>query len=107
MTLHNYHVTDLADGRRIRWVYDEHYQSEGSFAYDTEAETAAAVAEEQAGIDSGRLVALGAIVEHRCPCCSQWVDDDSLWGIVAENRTAGLLQVAKDVGVVGADAVAL
>jgi len=97
MALQLYHVTDLADGRRIRWVYDEDYQSEGSYAYDTDEETQAAVAEEQKRLALGHLVALGAIVEHRCECCKQMVEDDSLWGIVTENSTDSLPQLARDV----------
>lgn len=76
----HYETTHETDGRRVRWVYDHEYRSEGSFAYDTEEETAAAVAEEETGLRSGSLVALGAIVETRG--CKEWETQDSLWGIV-------------------------
>lgn len=77
-------ITHETADRRVRWVYDEYYQSEGSYAYDTEEETAAAVAEEQEALNTGRYVALGAIVETKCGACGQWEEHDSLWGIVIE-----------------------
>jgi hypothetical protein len=82
---------------RVRFVYDEEYQSEGSYAYDTEEETAAAVKEEQDKLNSGDYVALGAIVQHKCPCCEEWTSGDSLWGIVADSG-ADLAKLAAEVG---------
>ncbi len=77
-----YSRTHETENRRVRWVYDEEYQSEGSYCLDTEAETQAAVSKELKSLLSGNLVALGAIVETRCESCEKWRDVDSLWGIV-------------------------
>jgi hypothetical protein len=84
---HHYTTTHETEARRVRWVYDEEYRSEGSYAYDTEEETAAAVLAEEEGLAGGSLVALGAIVETRCPGCSEWAIQDSLWGIVVQVDT--------------------
>lgn len=82
------------DGKHYRLVYDEIHETRGSYAYDTEEETKAAEDEELAGLESGRLVALGCIVTepcpgaHHCGACSGTVEVDSLWGIVVENDEA-------------------
>ena len=77
-----YTTTHQTENRRVKWVYDYEYQSEGSYAYATEEETKAAIAWEQERLEDGRLIALGAIVEVRCSHCESWRDVDSLWGIV-------------------------
>lgn len=78
-----YAITNKTENCRVRWVYDEDYQTRGSFAYDTEEETRAAEEREIALLESGEAVALGAMVEERCPHCDAWSVTDSLWGIVA------------------------
>lgn len=77
--------------KRYQLMDDDDYRSEGAWALATEEETAAAVAEEQAKLNSGEWIAVGCIVtepcpapEH-CPCCAQTHETDSLWGIVIEN----------------------
>ena len=82
MSLPEYKRTHETETSRVRWVYDEDYQSEGTFALDTEEETQAVVEEELKGLRAGNLVALGAIVETRCAACKEWRTIDSLWGIV-------------------------
>jgi hypothetical protein len=72
------------EGRRVRWVYDDDYQTVGSYAYETEEETKQAEDWELERLRDGRLVALGCIVERPCCECGQWVQVDSLWGIVIE-----------------------
>ena len=69
---------------RCLWVYDEFYETVGSYAYDSEEETKEAENAELAAIERGELVALGCIIEHRCDQCGEWHQTDSLWGIVIE-----------------------
>lgn len=101
--MEHYATTHETPNRRIRWVQDDHYQSEGSFAYETEEETAKAVREEREALVDGRYVALGAIVETRCPTCEGWVLRDSLWGIVIEPDIAKLVEFAEHSLVIPAD----
>jgi len=85
-----YETWDNEDGSRVRWVYDEFYQTVGSYAYDTEEETKAAENWELERLRDGRLIALGCIQERKCPTCGQWEEKDSLWGIVIEPDTEKL-----------------
>lgn len=78
-----YKTTHETDGRRVRWVYDSDYRSEGSFALDM-PENVVACAAEQEGLARGDLVALGAVVETRCGDCGTWIVGDSLYGIVVD-----------------------
>lgn len=73
--------TNQTDTARVRWVYDEGYDPETGWGLD-EPEQSKAVAEERAKLETGALVALGAIVETKCPACGAWERGDSLWGIV-------------------------
>lgn len=77
-----YTVTNETENSRVRWVHDEGYQTVGSYAYDTEEETREAENYEIEQLSTGNWVALGAVVETRCPTCNQWGETDSLWGIV-------------------------
>lgn len=90
--METYEITQHGKRTRVRWVFDETYEAEGSFAYDTEEETQAAVEETLRNIASGKWVALGAIVEHRI--ADKWHDADSLWGIVIEPKTRALRKMA-------------
>lgn len=72
----HYETTHETDGRRVRWVHDSDYLSEGSYALGT------AVAAEQTGLARGELVALGGIVETKCAGCGDWKVGDLVWGIV-------------------------
>jgi hypothetical protein len=81
----NYHVSNVSDNERYRWVFDEQHQTIGSYGYDTEEETKAAEDEEIEKLNSGEWVVLGLIHERRCLACKQWEHIDSLWGIVVEN----------------------
>jgi hypothetical protein len=76
-------------------VYDENHTPE--YALDTEEETRAAIAHEQAMLDSAEWVALGAITEKKCPTCEHWHEVDSLWGIVVENSEKGFAEAAEQV----------
>jgi hypothetical protein len=84
---------------RFRWVPDDDYQSEGSYAYDTEAETAAAVAAEIDGLNSGELEGpYGCIAEHDCPTCGHSHEFASVWGIVlAAGDTAYRAEIESDL----------
>jgi hypothetical protein len=77
----------IPHGVTVRWVYDECYQSEGSYSYDTDEETAEAVAYELERLADGRWVALGCIVEDE-----QGEHLDSLWGIVIGQDEAELAE---------------
>ena len=85
---------------RLRWVYDDEYQTVGSYAYETPEETEAAEQWELERLADGRLVPLGCIVEQRaeckCPHCDGWHETDGLWGIVIEPTTEALLAFAQD-----------
>ena len=94
-----------ADKKRYRAVYDEHYETRGSYAYDTEEETRAAEDEEIANLASGKWVVLGIIVLLQRPHCVTcncppekwpWVEIDSLWGIVIENNTEAVERFARE-----------
>lgn len=80
----DFHTQEIDNDTRVRWVFDEMHETEGSYAYETEAETQAAERFELSKLESGEWVALGCIVEKRCGSCGNWDDTDSLWGIVIE-----------------------
>jgi hypothetical protein len=86
---------NMGNGVRVQWVMDEDYQTDGSYALDTEEETQEAEAWESGKLESGDLVALGAIVEKRCPHCESWREIDSLWGIVIEPNGEKLDEFAR------------
>lgn len=77
-------TTHETPSRRVRWVYDEDYTPFGNYALDTEEETRQAEQDELAALEAGTLVALGAIVETKCPTCGQWETKYSLWGIIVD-----------------------
>ena len=79
-----YKTTHETDWRRVKWVHDEDYNPVGSYAFADDKETQAAVDVELIGLRSGALVALGALVETKCPHCKFWQTEDSLWGIVVD-----------------------
>lgn len=70
---------------RVRWVADEHYEI-GAYTLSTDTDTAVRDAElaEVEALERGDLVAVGCIMETRCPHCEEWRVVDSLWGIVIE-----------------------
>lgn len=93
MNLPEYMPTFEHEGRLYRVVYDEIYETRGSYSYDTEEETRAVEDEEIANLASGKWVAVGVIVTMPCPghdggphcgACAGFIDVDSLWGIVCE-----------------------
>ena len=88
--MNTYLLYETSDQRRVRWVYDEHHEVEGTYAYDTEEETKAAEDLEYANLESGEWVALGCIIERKCLACLNWHETDSLWGIVIEPDEAKL-----------------
>ena len=117
--------TQVYGDTRLRWVYDELHCTEGSYAYETEAETRAAEDWERERLADGRLVALGCIVEERvecaCPDCDGWHErqerftgngkdyfdgPSSLWGIVIEPDAEKLREFAVHQGWIKADATA-
>jgi len=92
---HTYETTEHGPLCRVRWVYDEHYQTVGSYCYDTTEETEEAEREELAKLESGEWVALGAIVETRATEAHPWTESDSLWGIVVESDPSKLREFAE------------
>ncbi len=107
----DYAITQFGDDVRVRWVYDEHYETRGSYALGSDAEDAEAEEWERERLNDGRLVALGAIVEMRCQTThtlnvfgkqfpqeagEHWHATDSLWGIVIESDEKTLEAFAKD-----------
>lgn len=103
------HVFETIDGnRRVRWYPDEHYQTIGSYAYDTEAETKAAEDDELAKLASGEWFVLCAIAATQtdctCPECDGWHKTDALCGIVIEPNEDKLREFAEGNGWIGAAA---
>ncbi len=97
---HETHPDRIPEGKRIRLVYDEQYETRGTWALDTEEETKAAEDEEIENLESGNWIVLGRICERQCSCCGSWVTDESdfdCWGIVVENSTEGLIDAAFNV----------
>jgi hypothetical protein len=84
------------DGRRVRWVLDQNHVTVGSYGYETEEETKAAEDYEAERLEDGRWVVLGCIVERPCTQCGQWVEVDSLWGIVIEPDETELRKFRKE-----------
>lgn len=80
----NYETTHETETRRVRWEFDELYETVGSYYLDTEEETKAAETWELERLQDGRLVVLSAIVETKCGSCGQWEVVDSLHGITIE-----------------------
>ena len=89
-------ISNKTPTTRVRWVYDEEYQTEGSYALDTEEETKAAEDEEILNLNNGTWFALGAIFERKCPTCEQWEEKDSVWGIITDGTDKELEQFGKD-----------
>lgn len=80
-----------AAGRiRFRWVPDEVYMTDGSYAYETERESKAAEELERRKLQSGEWEALGVIaqVPKVCESCGTWTDEwedrGSVWSIVID-----------------------
>lgn len=71
---------NLPFGVTVRWVYDEHYQTEGTYAFDTDEETRAAEKWEQERLENGTFTVLGCVIEDEAG-----EHLDSLWGIVIEH----------------------
>ena len=82
-------VRQMGPTVRCRWVYDESYETRGSYGLDTEAETREAEDSELAKLESGEWVALGCIVE-KVASCGEYHETDSLWGIVINPTYAEL-----------------
>jgi hypothetical protein len=77
-------------GVRIMW--DDGYRSEGSYALGSDAEDAAAVAEETAKLESGDYIVVGMVAVERDRRTGEVRESDaphaSLWGIVTDWRDA-------------------
>lgn len=97
MYTHATHPKKLRDNQRIRLVYDEDHETEGSYGYETEEETKAAEDYELDMLAQGIWVVLGRIIEERCPHCGSWTETDALWGIVIENTREGHEQAAFEI----------
>ena len=89
----------LKAGQRVRVVCDEDYQTVGSYAYETEAETKAAEAFEIAKLESYEWVPLGLILESPCGSCGTFITDDELWGYVTENTDDAITATPKALGI--------
>lgn len=75
----------------VRLVWDDDYQSEGSWATGSDEEDAAAVSEEQSKIESGEWIVVGMIAMERDRWTGEVRETDtpaSLWGIVTEASDA-------------------
>lgn len=90
------------NARRLRTVHDNNHETVGSYAYETPEQTKAAENHELEKLASGDWVAVGFIVEHKCPSCNEWKEDDSLWGCIIENSgdCDKVLKEAKSVGAI-------
>lgn len=94
---HESHPAKVAEGKRVRLVYDEMYRTRGSYGYDTEEETKEAEDYEIDMLDRGNWVVLGRIEEEQCKHCSAWSQTDSLWGMVVDNSDSGFEEAAFDI----------
>jgi len=83
---------------RVRVVLDDDYETQGSYALDTEEETREAEEEELKGLRTGQLVVLGFIAEKRCVECGSWINQDSLWGVVIKNSEAKVREYLVETG---------
>ena len=86
--MHEYKTRQIDKNTRVQWVWDEDYQTVGHYAYFTEEQTKKTEDWELERLKDGRLIALGAIVQHCCPHCCKWHDGDPLWGIVIDGTSA-------------------
>jgi hypothetical protein len=84
MSMPTFHEFDH-DGRHYAIVYDESYETRGSYSYDTEEETRAAEDEEIAKLQSGEWIVVGCIVTGPR---RGLVEIASVWGTVIENDAA-------------------
>jgi hypothetical protein len=100
-----YHTWETNNKKYIA-VYDELYQTAGSYAYDTEEEAKKAEDEEIAKLDSGEWIALGVFVYEEKPHCKtctctaqEWPlqETDSIWGIVVENSKKAIENYVRDM----------
>jgi hypothetical protein len=98
-----YHKWEV-NGKKYHAVYDETYETRGSYAYDTEEETRAAEENEISKLESGKWVVLGVMVYEKKPHCDtcqcqtdKWTyqETDSLWGIVIENSQKAIEEFVK------------
>jgi hypothetical protein len=97
-----------ADGRRYTAYYDEHYETRGSYAYDTPEETKAAEDEELASLGSGKWQVVGIVTSElkptppHCSTCTcvqpdSWQETDSCWGIVIEDGRKAIEEFARNM----------
>jgi len=83
-----FHTIEVSDTVRVACVYDPDYSTVGSYALATDDDTSEAEAAELAKLESGEWVACGMLVFERIEACAacgrdaEWVERDSLWGIV-------------------------
>lgn len=89
-------TTEHGEHVRVRWVIDPDYVPT-CYTDEPSAEELEQMRKERAEIEAGTVIALGAIVEHRCDLRRDWFSVDSLWGIIVEPEE-DLAQVAGDVG---------
>ena len=94
--MNEFTIIDDTPTRRFRWVYDEDYQTAGSYAYDTDEATEKAEQHELSMLKDGRWVALGCIEEQKCLSCHQWEQIDSIWGVVISPDKDNLREFAYD-----------
>lgn len=80
--MHVYNTLTVNENRRILLIHDDMYEPD--YGLDTPEETAAAIAHENAKLDSGEWTAYALIEEERCEHCGEWHRVDSLWGCVFE-----------------------
>jgi len=88
------YLSYFEDGVRVLWVYDDSYETRGSYALETDEETRKAEDEEIEKLESGELVALGCIIQRRGKL-DKWDNIDSLWGIVIEGGEDELKRFAR------------
>lgn len=78
---------EIPEGVVVRWLYDDDYSTQGSYAYDSDEETRQAEEYETGKLNSGEWVALGYVVED-----VHGEDYESLWGIVIEPLTHKMVE---------------
>lgn len=77
-----YKTTHETDWRRVRWVHDPEYTGLVDDIIEEDAEAKAAAQRELEDLHTGALLCLGAIIETKCPHCSEWTQVDALWNII-------------------------